>query len=310
MTSISTSTGAFFDKSRTDMKALRTQAETLQSQLSTSDRLQRSSDDPVAASRLRGLSRLQSLSQIDTANANRASADLTLADGAMSDIADAIIHAQGLATQAASSTLTADQRKAIGAELDQLHANLLALSNTRDSTGNALFGGEGTGDAYKLDATGNAAYIGTATTEDLPLGEGQSVTRSMTGPQFLGFTGKNGAQTDVMATVKALADALKTGSATTATATAAATDALTNLQTGLDTLTTSQTVVGTRLAWIDLTADRRVDLSQLRATEQANIGGTDIAATMARLQETLTVLEASQASFSKLSGLSLFDQLR
>ncbi|WP_404482520.1 flagellar biosynthesis protein FlgL [Novosphingobium sp. BL-52-GroH] len=306
MTTITTSSGAFFEKSRTDMKTLRSQAEALQSQLSSGSKLERSSDNPVAASRLRSLSRLETLSQIDTANATRANADLTLADSAMSDMADAIIRAQELATQAASSTLTSDQRTAIGAELDQIHSNLVTLSNTRDSNGHALFGGENAGDAYALDASGKAAYVGTARSEELPLGEGQSVTRSMTGPQFLSFTDKNGNPTDVMATVKALADALKTGTATTT----AATDALAGLQTGLDTLSTGQTVVGTRLAWIDLTAERRTDLSELRSTEQADIGGTDIASTMARLQETLTVLEASQASFSKLSGLSLFDQLR
>lgn len=306
MTTISTSTGAFFDKSRTDMKALRSQAESLQSQLSSSSRLDRSSDNPVAASRLRSLSRQETLSQIDTANATRANADLTLADSAMSDMADAIIRAQELATQAASSTLTAEQRSAIGTELEQINQNLLALSNARDSSGHALFGGETSGVAYKLDAAGKATYVGTASVEELPLGEGQSVTRSMTGPQFLGFTGKDGNPTDVMATVKALSDVLKTGSANGA----AASDALANLQTGLDTLSTGQTVVGTRLAWIELTGERRTDLSQLRSTEQADIGGTDIASTMARLQETLTVLEASQASFSRLSGLSLFDQLR
>jgi flagellar hook-associated protein 3 FlgL len=306
MTTISTSTGAFFDKSRTDMKSLRSQAESLQSQLSSSSRLDRSSDNPVAASRLRSLSRQETLSQIDTANASRANADLTLADSAMSDMADAIIRAQELATQAASSTLTGEQRSAIGTELEQINQNLLALSNARDSSGHALFGGETSGDAYKLDASGKATYVGTGAPEELPLGEGQSVTRSMTGPQFLSFTGKNGSATDVMATVKALSDALKTGSATGA----AASDALADLQTGLDTLSTGQTVVGTRLAWIELTGERRTDLSQLRSTEQADIGGTDIASTMARLQETLTVLEASQASFSKLAGLSLFDQLR
>ena len=170
MTSIISSTGAFFDKARIDMKGLRAQAEALQGQLSSSSRLARASDDPVAAARLRALSRLESHSQGDTANATRASADLSLADGAMSDMADAIIRAQELATQAASSTLTAEQRSAIGAELGQLHTSLLALANTRDSAGHALFGGESTGDAYKLDAAGNAAYVGTATVEELPLG--------------------------------------------------------------------------------------------------------------------------------------------
>lgn len=305
MSSITTSTGAFFERSRADIKGLRAQAESLQSQLSSGSKLDRSSDNPVAASRLRVLARMDSLARIDTANAERAQADLSLAGGTMSDMADAVIRAKELATQAASSTLTGDQRAAIATELDQLHGTMLSLANARDSNGHALFGGEASGDAYRLDATGKAVYAGTAQVDELPLGEGQHVTRSMTGPQFLSFTGKQGSATDVMATVQALSEALKAGPGT-----AAATDALANLQTGLDTLTTAQTVVGSRLNWIELTTDRRTDLSELRSGEEATIGGADLATTMTRLQETLTVLEASQASFTRLSNLSLFDQLR
>ena len=306
MTIVSTSTSAFYERSRANMKDLRSQAETLQAQLSSGQKLTRSSDDPVAASRLRALSRLEALSEIDTANYDRASSDLSLADAAMSDMADAIIRAKELALQASNSATTADQRKAIGTELQQIHSNLLALSNARDSNGHALFGGESAGDAYSLDAAGNAVYVGTATTSDLPIGEGQTVTRSMTGPEFLDFPDGSGGTTNAMATIKALSDALLGGSATPA---AAAQGALADLQTGLDSLTTGQTVIGTRLAWLEVTAERRTDQSELRSTEEADLGSTDLASTVARLQETLTVLEASQASFTKLANLSLFDNL-
>ncbi|SFF75990.1 flagellar hook-associated protein 3 FlgL [Novosphingobium sp. CF614] len=303
---VSTSTSAFFDRARANMKNLRAQAETLQTQLGSGQKLARSSDDPVAASRLRALSRLDTLSQADTTNASRANNDLTLADSAMSEMSDAIIRAQELATQAASTTLSDDQRGAIGDELNQIHGYLLTLANARDSNGNALFGGQNSGDAYSLDASGNAVYIGTGASGDLPIGEGLSVSTSLSGPDFLNFTDASGNQTDVMATIKLLADALK-GASTDPTG--AAKDALTSLQSGLDTLSTAQTVVGTRLAWIDLTSERRTDLSELRTAEESELGATDIATTVTQLQETLTVLEASQASFSKLASLSLFDKL-
>ncbi|MBT0670417.1 flagellar biosynthesis protein FlgL [Novosphingobium profundi] len=303
---VSTSTSAFYERARTDLKDLRSQAETLQSQLSSGQKLTRSSDNPVAASRLRSLARLEKLSEIDATNASRANADLNLADAAMSDMADALIRAQELATEAANATLTDAQRTSIGQELEQIFGNLVALSNARDSNGHALFGGESAGDAYSLDASGNALYVGTPGTSDLPLGEGQSVSRSMTGPQFLSFIDSNGNAADSLATVKALASALQGGSSDPA---GAAREALGNLQSGLDALTTGQTVIGTRLAWIELTDNRRVDLQELRQSEESEIGATDIATTIATLQETLTVLEASQASFTKLAGLTLFDHL-
>ncbi|WP_185998072.1 flagellar biosynthesis protein FlgL [Novosphingobium aerophilum] len=306
MSIVSTSTSAFFERARRDMKDLRTQAENYQAQMSSGSKLERSSDNPVAASRLRSLARQEKLSGIDQTNANRANADLSLADAAMSDMADALIRAQELATQAASATLPDTQRASIGQELDQIFSNLVALANARDSSGHALFGGESAGDAYALDASGNAVYVGTASSAELPLGAGQSVTRSITGPAFLSFNAAGGSATDLMAVVKNLAAALQGASADPA---GAAGNALADLKTGLDTLTTGQTVIGTRLAWIEVTDDRRVNLSELRSSEEADLGSTDLATTLAQLQETMTVLEASQASFSRLASLNLFDQL-
>lgn len=303
MTSISTSTAAFYDRAKADMATLQKRAETLEQQMSGGNKLQRSSDDPVAASRLRVLSRADSLSNIDKANSDRANADLTLADSALTTFADYIGRAKELATQAASGTLTTAQRAGIGYEIEQIHGNLVALANSRDSNGHSLFGGEAPGDAYALDGAGNATYVGTPSAGDLPLGDGQSINRGITGPEFLNFD-LNGTPTDLLAEVKALAAALQ---GSVADPQQAARDGMAMLDTGLEKLTTGQTLVGSRLTWIDLTSTRRTNLSELRADEQQTIGGTDLAATIIDLQQTLTVLQASQGSFTKLASLSLFN---
>ena len=306
MSTVSTSTSAFFERARRDMTSLRMEAESIQTQISTQNRLSKSSDDPVAASRLRSLSRLERLSDIDVANANRANADLALTDSTLTDLADYITRATELALQASNETLTVGQRAAIGKEMEGISDNLFVLSNARDTNGHALFGGESSAEAYQLDASGNAVYVGTANAGELPLGEGQTVSRGLTGPEFLNFS-VNGTPTNLMAVFKNLSDAMQGGVADPAGAARSSLDAL---AAGLESVTTNQTVVGSRLAWIELTTERRVNLSESRVGEQADIGGTDIATAVANLQETLTVLEASQASFSKLMGLSLFDLLR
>jgi flagellar hook-associated protein 3 FlgL len=304
MTTVSTS--AFYERARLDMTALRARAEELQAAMGRGERLSRSSDDPVAASRLRSLARSESFAAIDTTNTNRAISDLTLTDTALGSFAEYITRVKELAVQAANAVLTPAQRAGIGSELAQLRGNLIALANSRDSAGHALFGGETAGQAFILNAAGNPVYAGTATAGELPLGEGQSVTRGLTGPEFMNFNA-NGSPTDIFAVVKGLADALQGGVADPAQA---ARDALGVLDSGLEAVTTAQTVIGSRLGWIDLTSERRNELSELRADEQAEIGGTDLAATVTRLQEALTVLQASQASFAKLASLSLFDVLR
>lgn len=305
MTIFSTSTSAFFERSHSGMTALRLQAEALQQQLGTGERLQRASDDPVAASRLRTLARAGQLTRIDTANAERAASDLTLTDATLSAFAETLTRAQELAVQAGSDTLTAQQRAAIGTELEQIHGHLVSLANSRDSAGHALFGGEAAGQAYALDGLGNAVYQGTGSAGELALGDGQSVTRGLTGPEVLTFN-LAGSPTDTFATIKDLALALGGASADPAQS---ARDALGALTGALDAVATSQTVVGTRLAWLDFVTSRHEDLGELRASEEAELGGTDLAATVAQLQEVLVVLEASQASFAKLAGLSLFGRL-
>jgi flagellar hook-associated protein 3 FlgL len=305
MTAIANSTSAFYERSVMNIGALRARAEGLQSQISSGSKLTRSSDNPVAASRLRSLERSSQLSSVDTSTANRASADLKLTDTALSSLAEFVTRATELTTQAASGTLTASQRAGIGYELQQIHGNLVALANTKDSTGHALFGGETTGQAYMLDASGNAVYAGTASTTDLQLGDGQSVKPSLTGPEFLNFK-VAGNPTDLMAVIKGLGDALQGGVADPAAAARAGLDALSQ---GLDAITTGQTLVGARMAWIDLTNERRTSLNELQSGEESNLGSTDIAASIADLQQVMLVLEASQASFAKLASLSLFDLL-
>lgn len=300
------STSAFYERATRNIGSLRGRAESLQTALGTGQKLSRSSDDPVAASRLRSLTRADAMAAIDTTNAARAASDLTLTDSALSSFAGHVIRAQELATQAASGLLTGDQRKGIATELAQLGQEIARLANARDSVGHALFGGETAGAAYTFDAAGNPVYAGTASAGEMPLGDGQSVTRGLTGPEFLNFTGSSGA-TDLFAVIGGLAAALDGGSADPAQA---ARDALGDLAGGLESITTAQTVVGARLNWIDLIGDRRVQTSELRAEEQANVGGTDLASTVSELQQVMTVLEASQASFAKLAGLSLFQLLR
>jgi flagellar hook-associated protein 3 FlgL len=300
------STSAFYERSTLNMNTLRKQAETLQAQISSGQRLTRSSDDPVAAARLRDLARADSISAANLSNANRANSDLTLADSAVAKIANNLARAQELATQAANGTLSADQRKVIGEQLANIKSNLIALANSRDSAGHALFGGEAAGNAYSTDGSGNAVYIGTASSGELPLGDGQNVVRGVTGPEVFNFT-YNGNSTDLFAVIGNLADVLSSG---TGDPVAAANDALGAMSSGLQKITTTQTVIGARMNWVDLNIERYQRQGEMRANEQTEVGATDVSAAITQMQQMMTVLEASQASFVKLANLSLFNLLQ
>ncbi len=308
MSIFATSTSAFYDRSTQNLSALRGQAEDLQNQISTNSKLNKSSDDPLAASQLRTIARAEAMGAIDTAATNRATTDLNLADTTLSQFTTYVTRAQELATQAASSLLPPAQRASIASELAQIHQGLVGLANTRDSSGHALFGGDSPGDAYQINpATGAAQYIGSGSAGQLSLGDGQTVSRGLTGPEFLTFKDPSGNQTDLMTVIKSLSDALSSGAGSTA---AAAQAALGSLSNGLDAITAAQTVVGSRLSWIDISTERQQAMGEARSSQQEAIGTPDLGSALAQLQQLSTVLQASQASFSKLANLSLFDFLR
>lgn len=114
------STQAFYERFNRDTAALRSQADKLQAAISSGQRLDRSSDDPVAASRLRILASRDASGAIDQTLAARASSDLMLADAALQSFADSTIRAKELAIQAANGTLSASQRAGIASELEQI----------------------------------------------------------------------------------------------------------------------------------------------------------------------------------------------
>lgn len=301
---INLSTSAFYERATRQVGTLRAEAEKLQEQMGTGERLSRSSDDPVAAARLRTLARGERLAQIDQRSSDLASTDLKMTDDALGSLATLVIRAKELATKAATETLSAEQRAAIGGEVESLRQAVLQIANSRNSAGHALFGGQAAGAAYQ-ESGGAVAYVGTAAKDAVDLGDGQSVVPSLAGPEVFTFEA-GGVPTDLFAVLGDLATALKGGGDPTGPTGVA----LDGLAAGLDSITTAQTVVGARLGWIEVMDERRVANSELVADEQKAIGGADLAVTMTRLQEVTTVLEASQASFVRLAGLSLFDMMR
>ncbi|MGB7409167.1 MAG: flagellar biosynthesis protein FlgL [Pontixanthobacter sp.] len=298
-------TAAFYDRNIAQIGSLRAETERLQQQIATGNRLETASDDPVAASTLRRLSRLDRLAQVDSANAQRLGGNLRQADAALEGIASDLSRARKLAVQAANGALSNDQRKLIGEELAQIHTSLLASANSVGIDGVSLFAGQSDGPAYILGGTGAAIYNGSASAGEMVLGKGVTIPSGITGPEIFDYTSPEGSG-DLFALVHNLAEALKGASPDPA---AAAKAALGGFGDALESLTRAQTVIGVRAAWVETVQDRQIATAENRAQAANDAGGVDFASTVARLQQMLTVLEASQAAFGRVSRLSLFDTI-
>jgi flagellar hook-associated protein 3 FlgL len=258
---------------------------------------------------MRALQLGDTLAAANTANADAAKTSLSLADTTLSQVTSIVTQIQTLATQAASGTLNDAQRAGVGVQIGQLQQNLVALANTTDTNGTAVFGGSGAGKAYTLDASGNATYTGGASANTVALGGGLTVTTGVTGPQVFNYTDKSGAPQNLLSVISNLATALQTpGGAPTPQA--AAKTALDQLSSGLAQVTTAQTIIGARENWVTTTTTIQTQLDQQRASTESNVGDTDIAAAVSRLQQATTVLTAAQATFVKVAGMSLFSMLQ
>lgn len=298
---INLSTSGFYDRSNRLMDSLRARSEQYQQQIATGQRLIRSSDDPVAAARLRTIGRRQQLAETDRQNSVIAQTNLRLTDAALGGIADVLGRARELVLQAANDTLNPSQRASIGTELEGLVTTTLQLANSRDEAGHALFGGKTAGDAY--DASGT--YLGTSSTTSIPIADGVRMDGTMVGSTVFGFD-VAGTTTDLF---KVLGDISSTLKDPNSDQSAACQAALGGLDSALERITTAQSVIGARMANVEM-VDQRRETNALDAAEQQNaLGGVDLADSISKFQETMTVLEASQASFVRLAGLSLFDLL-
>lgn len=292
----------FHASAQSQQAALRGEAEVLQRQISTGERLERASDDPVAAARLRVLARADRLAGVEAGNAARAREELGTASARMDDMASGLVRARELAVQAANGATSPAGRTAIAVEIAAIRENLFALANSASATGEPLFAGEGQGPAYTQAADGTIAYTGTGEAGELEIGPGIAVQRGLAGPSFLSFE-HGGAASDVFALLGTLEQGLRSNSADSAR------EALPAFDAALASLGRGQTMVGTRLAWTEAVETIASQTGETRAAEAAQTGGADLAATISRLQQVMTALEASQASYARLASLSLFDRL-
>ncbi len=305
MTFIGNSTPAYFERSLGQMGTLRDQIETVQTQIATGQRIERGSDDPIAASRLRQLTRREARGETEAQNAQRLGQDLAAASNEIDGVTALLQRVRELAVAGANDTVGERGREAIAVEIEQLGEELFARANAPSLTGAPLFSGTSGAPAYTRDAVGNVTYQGNAQSGAVPVAPATEIERGVPGPQVFEFD-LGGTPSSSFAVIADLAAALRGGAADPA---AAAQAALTGIDAAIETASRSQTVIGTRLAWVEAIQVDQQDRAVNLAEQRSDIGDTDIADAIVRLQQTMVALEATQAGFARVSSLTLFDDV-
>lgn len=293
-------TSLFYDRASRAMGTLSGKADSLQTQLSTTKRLSKPSDDSVAYARLQTIARADADASVTAQNLDLAAASIASADTTLDAITSQIQRASELALQARSGSMSAEGREAIATELGTIVDQLVSLANSKDARGQPLFGGPDGGAAVVKNVDGSFTFS-TTLPSAIPVGDGGAIQPGDTGLKlFAGTTG------NTLQAISDLAAALHAGQPADATLATAIGD----IAAGGERIAAVQASLGARASRVELEQAALTHAGVDREALRSGLEDTDITATIAELQKTMTILSATQASFSKLQGLSLFDYLR
>ncbi len=306
MSSITNSAGSFFNRSLSQMADLRSGIERTRSQIATGRRIERGSEDPAAAAQLRSVARREALAKVEGDNAARLGQDLGAASNELEAVTLLLQRARELTLQAASTPTGDRARQAIAFELEQLGQQLFSRANATSLTGEPLFAGQSSVAAFTRDAAGNVTYAGTPNSGAVPIAPGTAIERGLPGNEVFEFS-LGGSPSSAFAVLGNLTAALQGGAPDPV---AAANAAIAGIDTALDTVSRAQTIFGTRMAWVEQVEEQQGERGIALAQQRSRVGDTEVADAVARLQQSLTALEATQAAFARVSSLTLFDALR
>lgn len=292
------STGLFYNRSTASMQKLQAQFDRLNEQVSTGKKLLTPSDDSVGYQRLQVINRANADGVQDAANVTLAQASLQQAGSTLSQMTERLQRASELVLQGKNGTNSDAAKSAIATELEGILQSIVTLANAKDARGMPMFGGKDTGAAVTPGAAGAMSFAeGKAAA--MPLGDGQRVEVTVNAKEFLAT--KDGA--DLGSAITAMVAALRAGEALPE-------DAADTLGIVADQVVSTQASLGAREVRVDLYAAQLKTAADDREVMRAGIEDADPTETIVQLQKTMTILQATQASFSKLSSLSLFDYLR
>ena len=153
-----------------------------QTKISTGQAINEASDAPIDAVRLSALGEVTSRVERYTTNLTVAQRRLSLGDDTLSSADNLYTRLREVQLSAASDTISASDRASIKLEIDGINEQVLALANTTDTAGQALFGGYATDlEPFVKNADGSVSYMGDAGDHTLAAGDALRLPTSING---------------------------------------------------------------------------------------------------------------------------------
>ncbi|WP_373533004.1 flagellar hook-associated protein FlgL [Vampirovibrio sp.] len=289
----------------------------LQQTLSSGQKINSPSDDPVGMTQILALSNTLKTDERYGSNIQDAVAEANTADNAINSMVELVQRAQELTTQAANFTNNQDGRNAIALEIDQIINQLVQIGNT-DIGGKYIFGGYKT-DAPPFSRTGDdVSYGGNPPTEswqrNVEIARGVQLTVNVNGEEMMGESTVNAGPpvsvtgSGIFQTLVQLKLNLEDSASPTQ---------LTDIRSRLDTLTTDmntilskQAIIGAVSNRLSVTQDRIDERKSILTQQFASIQDIDMPEVIANINQQQNVFESSLNVTARLMQTSLLSFLR
>ncbi len=274
-----------------------------QQQLATGQRILKPSDDPSASTRVLELDQLIDTTKQYQRNSDYAEARLKLEETVLNGVGDILQRVRELTVQANNDTLSAGDRQAIAIEVRTSLDGLLQLANSKDAIGEYLFSGNKTGTRPFTDnGAGNFSYDGDQNVRSLQIGPTRQVPVGDAGENV--FMKVDDGAGGIGSMFEALYDFAVDLEANNPSATT-----FTRLDSAIDEVLNTRASIGARLNAIDNQRSMNDAFDLLMQENRSSLEDLDYTEAISRFERQLLALQASQQSFVKIEGLSLFNYL-
>jgi flagellar hook-associated protein 3 FlgL len=172
-----------------------------QTQITTGQRFQTASEDPIAATRAAALDRTLADNAQYERNSNIVEARLSYEEQTLADVTTLLQQVRERALQGANTTLGSEERRMLANDVRQSLAALMDLANSDDANGEFLFSGTSTGTRPFAQGATGVNYQGDLTNRQIRISSTQSLADSHSGADvFLGIRERNGVFTTQVTT--------------------------------------------------------------------------------------------------------------
>jgi len=291
------STAQYYKTNADQLQARQNKVAEVQAKLGSGKQLLHPSENPSKADLISRLESGKERQAVYGKNVDAAQTRLTSEEAVLTSMTRIMQRITELTVQGGNDTLAAEDRAVIGAEVKALRDELLNLANTQDINGNYIFSGNKVqAPAFLENSSGVVSYNGDYGRLQINVSDVRRLSINTIGPELF--------STADFAALDDLVTKLNSDNGSGIRGSISEVEAISNK------LTVSYGTMASRVAAIEsqrtIIEDTELRIDELLLRED----DLDYATAVTELTQESVALQALQASFAKLSQLTLFNFLR